>query len=112
MNIWKVGSLIQLANWSGTLAVPIGGFRDLNNTLIDPTTVMLRIKDPAGNVSSFTYGGGQIVRDATGLYHFNMDTLNWNALPMVKGVWTYEWLSTGTGEAINDNQFGITPAAV
>jgi len=56
------------------------------NTLIDPTTVTLRIKNPAGTYTLYTYGVDVgLVRASTGHYHF---LLTLASLGTYSGKWT------------------------
>jgi len=60
----------------------------------DPTTTTLRIEDPAGTVTVET-SGGNIVKDATGSYYFDLDAA-------LAGVWEYRWeADTPKGAAEN-----------
>lgn len=46
-------------------------FRDENNNLIDPTTVIFKLKDPANVITSYTVGTDQeAVRESVGTYSF------------------------------------------
>lgn len=63
-----VGQAIRLANWSGPLASPSGGYLNQSGALYDPTTPSLTYQLP-GSTSSTTVSGGSLVKDAVGLYH-------------------------------------------
>lgn len=67
-------------------------------TLIDPTTVVLMIKDPAGTTTTPT-----VLIDAVGQYRVRVN-LNQS------GTWTFKWSSTGTGQAATED-FSISVAA-
>jgi hypothetical protein len=88
-----------MASYGGTVAAPTLGFRDSTGTLIDPGVVTLKFKDPTGAVTSYTYGGGQIIRDGTGLYHYDVDTSG------KAGIWTYEWLTPS--QTLQSNSFQV-----
>jgi hypothetical protein len=52
---------------------------------VDPGAVLLKLKVPAGTVTTYTYGAGpEIVRDAAGAYHADL-------VLSAAGVWTYRW---------------------
>lgn len=61
--------------------------------LADPTAVTVTVKDPAGTKTVYTYAGSQIVKDSTGVYHYDL-TVN------QAGTWTYRWRSTGVAQAV------------
>lgn len=57
------------------------------NTLLDPTTVALLIKDPDGQTHPYTLLGGDIIRDSQGKFRFNL---------LLSELGTYTWRWTGT----------------
>jgi len=71
--------------------------------VIDPDVVKLSVKNPAGNVTTYTYGVSTIQRNATGDYYADLDA---NAA----GTWYYRWWSTGTGQAAEENRFEVKAA--
>lgn len=101
---YTVGQLVRMASYSGAIAAPVGGFRDSLGVLIDPATVQLKFRDPLGTLTTFTYPAS-IVKDAVGLYHYDVDT---SAKP---GLWTYDWVAPG--QTIKSNWFIVLadPAA-
>lgn len=56
-------------------------------TLIDPTTIVLHVKDPAAAITTPV-----VTKDAVGQYRVRV---NLNQV----GTWTFKWDSTGTGQA-------------
>ena len=102
---YLAGQLVRMANYQlpfigASLTLATLGFRDANGNLIDPSTVQLKYKDPTlGTTTTFTYGGGQIVRDGTGLYHYDVDTTG------KTGIWVYEWLAPA--QTIQSNSFQV-----
>lgn len=76
-----------------------------NGAAVDPTAVKLSVRNPAGTVTTYTYGSGDgvIVRDSTGNYHADLDT-------PTAGDWYYRWWSTGTGQAAEENVYNVRPA--
>lgn len=93
-NTYISGALIRLANYTGTIAAPTGGYRDANNNLADPTTVILKYK-PGSNVATvtITYPDARIVKDAVGLYHADIDS---TGLTIPQDEWQYEWIGQGS----------------
>jgi len=58
----------------------------------DPTTVTLRVKNPAGTITVSTYGGVaplDVLKSATGIYYKDV-------LMNVEGTWWYRCEGTGT----------------
>ena len=72
-----------------------GTWRNDANALVDPTTVTLKIHNPNGTISSYTYADGYVVKDSTGVYHYDF-------LPTTQGNYVYRW--EGTGNAIASGQ--------
>jgi hypothetical protein len=90
----------------GQLVRVRGTFRDPENAnaVIDPSVVKLSIKNPAGTVTTYTYGTGDtIVKDSTGKYKAEIDA---NAA----GEWHYRWWSTGTAQAAEEGKFQVSEA--
>jgi hypothetical protein len=54
----------------------------------DPTAVTLKIQDPSGNETTYTYALGQITKTATGQYRYDL-TID------ETGYWYYRWEGTG-----------------
>lgn len=89
-------------------------FRNPKNAdaLFDPSEVHLQVRDPQGNVQTYTYDGddendsedGRIYRSEAGKYHFNVDVGHQS------GVWYYRWYSKGTGQAADEEPFRVAVA--
>jgi hypothetical protein len=62
----------------------------VTEALVDPTTVALRIRTPAGVVTEYTYALAQITKESQGVY-YKLITLD------ECGRWKYRWISSGTG---------------
>lgn len=107
MNSYLEGTLVTVATYSGSIANPLGGFRDENGLLTDPSTVTLKYA-PAGSAEVVVmYPNAPIVKDGEGLYHANLDSTG--SAPTDPVIWSYEWLGTGTVQAVAQAQFEITP---
>ena len=65
-----------------------------------PTTVTLRVRDPADVETDYTAG---FVNTMTGVYSFLLT-------PAISGVWRYQWLGTGEVVAAGERQFEIKPS--
>ena len=77
----------------------------LLGTAGDPTTVTLKVKDPTGTVTTYTYAGAQVVKDSTGNYHYDLT-------PAIAGKWYYEWVGTGAVPAQSESYFVVVPSQV
>lgn len=80
-----------------------------NNVAIDPSVVKLLVQSPVGTaVTTYTYNpsSGLIIRTAAGMYYAD--------LPLDEsGLWTYNWVSTGVGQASSgDQQIQVEPSAL
>ncbi len=65
----------------------------------DPTTVQLKVKDPAGAVTTYDYPA-TVTKDSTG--HFHRDIT-----PTVIGRWFYKWIGTGAVIATVERSFRV-----
>ena len=80
-------------------------FKTTSGTLVDPTAVIFKLKNPAGTVTSFTYGvDADLVRDSLGKYHIDV------AVDRV-GIWHYRFEGTGTAKAASESKFSIKQSA-
>jgi hypothetical protein len=73
--------------------------------LTDPTTVTLKVKDPAGVVTTYTYSGGQITKDSTGNYHRDLT-------PSLAGRWYYRYIATGAVDATTEDSFRVRQVVI
>ena len=109
----------DLVHVTGTWTDPLN-----SNAPIDPTVVMLSVKDPSGTVTTYTYGStaitvkdsagtettsptggaGMIVQDDVGIYSADIDVTSEG------GRWYYRWFSTGTGQAAEEELICIDVA--
>jgi hypothetical protein len=102
---YPAGQLVRMATYGGTIASPTLGFRDVNGNLIDPATVQLKFAVGGAAPTTYTYGGGQIVHDGVGLYHYDLDTTG-----MGGSIVVYEWISPT--QTIQSNSFFVTTDAI
>lgn len=86
----------------GDLVFVTGTFTDPNDgSPLDPTTVAINITTPAGVETSYVFGTDvEVENPSVGIYIINVDA---NEI----GVWTYEWVSTGTGQASEHASFEV-----
>lgn len=93
MNLYQVGDLVRIS------AV----FRDIAGTLVDPTTVALKVTKPSGAQNTYTFALSQVIKDSTGNYHYD-------AAADAAGLWRYTWSSTGAGQAAENGEFRVEAA--
>lgn len=74
-----------------------------DGTLTDPTTVSLLIRTPDGVQTTYTFAGGDITKDATGQYHYDIT-------PTTTGKHTWRWVGTGAAHAPAEGAFNIEPS--
>lgn len=89
MSVFDVGDLVRV---SGPFTV--GG------VATDPTTVSLAVKDPSGNVATYTYAAGEIIRDSQGNYHKDVSADE-------AGIWSWYWAGTGAVETAGEGYFEV-----
>lgn len=74
-------------------------------TLTDPTAVTLKVKDPSGNVDTYTYGGGTVTKASTGSYY--------KAIVVDEaGFWNVQWTGTGSAAGVDEGGFRVTASDV
>jgi hypothetical protein len=106
VNVYAQGSLVRVATYSGTIAAPVGGFRDINGNLADPITITLKYR-PGQAAATITviYPASPAIKDAVGLYHADLDTTSESSIPLDE--WTYEWIGFGTIQAAAQSIFVV-----
>lgn len=76
-------------------------FQDLNGTNVDPDTVVFKTKNPAGTISTYTYGSdAEVVKDSTGKYHCDIVVGS-------EGFWFARWEGSGTVYAAGDTKIYV-----
>ena len=71
-----------------------------NSVATDPTTVTCTVRDPSGTETTPTP-----TKDSTGNYHVDVDLTSAKS-----GVWTYEFLGSGTCQAAMTGEFFVEPS--
>jgi hypothetical protein len=105
-NTYLAGSLVRVATYAGSLSDPVGGFRNADGILADPTAVTLKYRPgKQATVVTVVYPAVPIIRDDTGLYHADLDTTG-----AATDTWTYEWVGTGAVQAIAERTFQVQAA--
>lgn len=80
-------------------------FKNLTGTLVDPTTITLKTVDPIGGLATYTYGGGTVSKEGTGIYYKDMDLTS-----VSPGWYFYRWVGTGSATAAQEGKFYIREA--
>lgn len=71
----------------------------------DPASVVLKIKDPTGTISTYTHGtDADLVKDSTGEYHMNIE------LSLV-GKWYWRW-EVGTPDGAVEGSVRVKQSAI
>jgi hypothetical protein len=78
--------------------------QDSTSLLVDPLTLTLTVRSPAGATTVYTSPGAPIVRDGIGTYHADI------ALPLA-GTWVYQWQTSSPGQMQGDS-ITVDPAPV
>jgi hypothetical protein len=95
MNRYTKGAKVRLS----------AAFTDSNDTAVDPTAVVFKAKNPAGTVTTYTYGAdAELVKDSTGNYHVDLDL-------DTSGQWIYRFAGTGTAKAADEEALEVRPSA-
>jgi hypothetical protein len=85
---YDIGDLVRV---TGTWTDPYN-----SNAAVDPAVVKFSVRNPAGTVTTSTYGTGiAIVRSAAGVYYMDVDLSS-------AGRWYVRVWSTGTGQAAEE----------
>ena len=91
MNHYAAGNLIRVS----------AAFTNSGGSAVDPAAVLLKVRTPAGTVTTYTYGvDAGLVKASTGNYYYDVDA-------STRGEWTYRWYSTGSGQAAAEGAFTI-----
>ena len=80
-------------------------FKDSTGALVDPTTVVLKVKTPALVTSTYTYALAQVTRASLGVYYKDVT-------PDAAGVWRFRWYATGTPTLSREDYFNVLAANV
>ena len=79
---------------NGTTVKLTGSFQDADSrAYIDPGTVTLKVKDPAGTIVSYTFAAGTVTKDATGKYSKSLTF-------STAGEWYYRWEGTANADGL------------
>jgi hypothetical protein len=93
MNTYAYGSTVRI---STTTVFTTGG------VATDPTTVTLKVEQPDGTETTYTYAGGTVAKANTGSYYKDVQVSQ-------HGTWTYKWIGTGAVAAVDEDSFHVLP---
>ena len=66
----------------------------------DPTTVTLKVKNPTGTTTIYTYALAEITKSATGIYYKDISVDD-------DGIYAYRFEGTGTVEAATEHKIKV-----
>ncbi len=96
MKIWDRGETVTINN----------SYTDSDDAAYDPSTVELKIYDPAGTlIDTLTYAAAEIIKSGTGIYYYNYDI----PADATVGWWMSKWTGvSGSFSDISRDQFRVT----
>lgn len=98
------------AYWPGQLVrVKTTSVFAVNGVATDPTEVTVLVKNPAGTVTTYTFGGGTVSRAAAGDYYVDL-TIPTTAA--AEGRWCYAFRGTGVVIAADEGRFVVRRSTV
>ncbi len=71
-------------------------FTDADNAVADPTTVTVKVQNPALEEATYT----DAVKDSTGKYHRDV-------VATAAGRWFWRWIAAGTLSAVDEGDFYV-----
>lgn len=74
-------------------------FKNLSGVNVDPTNVTLKVKNPAGTVTTYTYPTN-VQRNGTGVFYYDY-------LVQASGVHYFNWAGTGAYTAADEASFTV-----
>lgn len=91
INTYDIGDLVRVT----------GTFTDAAGAAVDPTTVVLKVKDPLGAIATYIYGtDAALVKSATGVYYADLSV----AMP---GSYWARFAATGTGQCAGEQEIRV-----
>ena len=75
--------------------------KDENDALIDPGTLVFKLRAPDDTLTTYTYGPNpQLQRQETGVYFVNYKVDQ-------AGIWAFRFETTGAGEGASEDSFEV-----
>ena len=94
MNSYQPGNNVTLSVQFNTLA----------GVAVDPTAIALRVVDPNGIETDYTYAASQVTKIGVGSYSCMIPVLT-------SGYWNYRWEGTGAVYAAMESRFLVAQTA-
>lgn len=88
MFVCDVGDIVYIQNV----------FTNATGGTVDPSEVILYLHPPTGAVGTYTYSGGQVVKQSQGTYYYNGTITQ-------PGYHNVRWIGTGAAVAASQDQF-------
>ena len=98
VNVHNIGDQVRV---TGTLTTAAGA-------PVDPSTLVTKVKAPDATITTYTYGTPAFPienRLAAGVYYVDVT-------PTQVGEYWYQFLSTGTGQAMDEGMFRVKASAI
>lgn len=74
----------------------------VNDVATDPTTVIFKVRDPGGDVTTYTYGtDAQVVRTGTGVFYCDV-------IANEIGEWNFRFEGSGACTAVEEQAFDVS----
>lgn len=93
-NAYDVGDAIRLSV----------AFTNSAGSAVDPGAVALKVRNPAGTVTTYTYALGDLTKSGTGAYYRDIDL-------DTAGEWAYRWAGTTSNKAATEAEFTVRASA-
>lgn len=91
MNTYDIGDLVRIQST----------FKNVDGTVVDPTTITFKLKTPDGTVTTYVYGSNaEVVKEGTGIYH-----VDWSCTQAGQHIYLY--VGTGTVQTAEDATFMV-----
>ena len=96
VNVHNIGDLVRI---TGTLTTAAGA-------PVDPSTLVAKVKAPDATITTYTYGTTAYpIKSAAGVYYVDVT-------PNQVGEYWYQFLSPGTGQAMDEGMFRVKASAI
>lgn len=91
MNVYDIGDQVRAQTV----------FKNAAGTATDPSGVTVRVHEPDGTATTYTYGtDAEVVKSATGTYYIDIT-------PDAAGAWSYRWAGTGSLVGAEETAFAV-----
>jgi hypothetical protein len=93
--IYDIGDLVRFSV----------AFADLSGAAADPTSVTVKIKDPAGEEAAYVHGvDAEVIRDSLGAFHIDLELT-------AAGPWWQRWEGSGAVTATEEGYVRVRKSA-